>query len=132
MPRKLPLINPDTAAFWQSGSAGRLMIHRCAGCTRYFHPPAPICPRCGSLDVAPSPVSGRGRVASFTVNHQAWMPDLTEPYVVAVVELEDQAGLRVLSNIVGMPPEDVSMDMPVRVCFEQIEDVWLPLFEKDH
>ena len=59
-----------------------------------------------------------------------WRPDLTEPYVVAIVELADQSGLRFVTNIVGTPPAEVHIGMPVRVRFEQIEDVWLPLFEK--
>lgn len=130
MPRKLPQITPDSAPFWQSGQSGRLMIHRCSACTRFFHPPAPICPRCGSLNVASEAVSGRGRVATFTINHQAWKPELSAPYVVAIIELDEQPGLRLLSNIVGLLPEQVSIDMPVRVIFEQHEDVWLPLFEK--
>ncbi|MEY2893492.1 MAG: hypothetical protein RJA98_3400 [Pseudomonadota bacterium] len=131
MPRKLPLINPDTAAFWQGGQHGRLMVHHCGGCDRYFHPPAPICPRCTSDAVAPRAVSGRGKVATYTVNQQAWAPDLSEPYVVAIVELAEQEGLRFVTNIVGCPPEEVHIDLPVKVRFENIEDVWLPLFEKD-
>ena len=130
MPRKLPQVTSDSSAFWQGGASSRLMIHCCSACTRFFHPPAPICPRCGSLNVAPVPVSGRGRIATFTINQQAWKPELVEPYVVAIIELDEQPGLRVLSNIVGLPPEQVSIDMPVRVVFEQHEDVWLPLFEK--
>jgi uncharacterized OB-fold protein len=130
MPRKLPQITSDSSAFWQGGASGRLMIHRCGACRRFFHPPAPMCPRCGSMDVAPEPTSGRGHVATFTVNHQAWKPELTAHYVVAIIELDDQPGLRLLSNVVGMPPEQVRIDMPVQVRFEQHEDVWLPLFEK--
>jgi uncharacterized protein len=129
MPRKLPLITPETAAFWQGGQADRLMIHHCGHCSRWFHPPAPVCPRCNSLDVAPKAVSGRGQVATFTVNHQAWTRELTQPYVVAIVELDEQPGLRLLSNVVGLPPEQVHVGLPVQVCFEQHEDVWLPLFE---
>jgi uncharacterized OB-fold protein len=130
MPRKLPQITADSASFWQSGQSDRLMIHRCSVCTRFFHPPAPICPGCACLDVAPEAVSGRGRVATFTINHQAWKPELSAPYVVAIIELEEQPGLRLVSNIVGLKPEQVVIDMPVRVVFEQHEDVWLPLFEK--
>jgi uncharacterized protein len=129
MPRKLPLITPETAAFWQGGRAGRLMIHHCGHCSRWFHPPAPVCPHCNSLDVAPKRVSGRGRVATFTVNHQAWTPELTQPYVVAIVDLDEQPGLRLLSNVVGLPPEQVHVGLPVQVRFEHHEDVWLPLFE---
>jgi hypothetical protein len=106
-------------------------MHHCQGCQRYFHPPAPICPRCLSQDVGPRPVSGRGKVLSYTVNHQRWNADVEVPYVVAIVELADQPGLRLVSNIVGMPVDEVHIDMPVRVTFSQVEDVWLPLFERE-
>jgi uncharacterized protein len=130
MPRKLPALTTDSAPFWQGGAEGVLRIHHCAACQRFFHPPAPVCPRCASDDVAPRAVSGRGTVMSFTVNQQAWMPELSEPYVVAIIELAEQAGLRLLSNVVGCDPHSVRIDQPVRVTFEQHEDVWLPLFER--
>jgi uncharacterized OB-fold protein len=128
MPRKLPALTPDNRPFWQGGEQGVLRMHRCANCSRWFHPPAPVCPHCGSLDVAAQPVSGRGRVATFTVNHQAWTPELAQPYVVAIVELDEQPGLRFVTNIVGCAPDDVHIGLPVQVRFERVEDVWLPLF----
>lgn len=128
MPRKLPLVTPETAAFWQGGEQGRLMIHHCTGCNQGFHPPAPVCPHCNSLDVAPQAVSGRGTVATFTVNHQAWTPELAEAFVVAIVELDDPPGVRLLSNVVGIAPAGMHIGMAVQVRFEQQEDVWLPLF----
>jgi len=129
MARKLPLVTAENAAFWRGGQSARLMLQHCTGCSRWFHPPAPVCPCCGSLDVAPRAVSGHGRVLSFTINHQAWLPELSEPYVVAIIELDDQPGLRLLSNVVGLRPEQVHIGLPVQVVFEQHEDVWLPLFE---
>lgn len=128
MARKLPALTPDTAPFWQGGAHGVLMIDRCTSCTRWFHPPSPICPHCGSFEVSPQPVSGHGKVMSYTVNHQPWTPELKEPYVVAIVELVEQPGLRVLSNVVDCEIDRVTIGLPVQVRFEQHEDVWLPLF----
>lgn len=133
MSRKLPALNADTAAFWQGGRDGQLLIHYCSPCARYFHPPAPVCPHCASFEVAPRAVSGRGTVLSYTINHQQWLPGLEVPYVVAIVALEEQPGLQLVSNVVGCPPDQVAIDMPLRVTFLQQEDVWLPLFERnDH
>jgi uncharacterized OB-fold protein len=67
---------------------------------------------------------------TFTINRQAWTPALADPYVVAIIELAEQANLRLLSNIVGCDPDAVAIDMPVSVTFEQFEDVWIPMFER--
>lgn len=129
MPRKLPLLTDETKPFWQGGRSGRLMIYRCTSCGRHFHPPAPICPHCGAFGVSPEQVGGGGRVLSFTVNHQAWTPELTMPYVIAIVELDGTQGVRLVSNIVRTPIDRLAIEMPVQVVFEQHDDVWLPLFE---
>jgi uncharacterized OB-fold protein len=129
--RKLPAFTPENRAFWQGGAEGRLLIHRCRACVRWFHPPSPVCPRCHSLDVGPEPVSGRGAVLSFTVNHQVWTPELTEPFVIAIVELDEQSGLRLVSNVINCAPEDVTIGTRLRVTFLECEDVWLPQFERD-
>ena len=126
--RKLPLLTPETEAFWTGGRDGCLMIQRCTHCGLYQHPPLPICSACRTETVHPTAVSGRARIRTFTVNHQAWVPGLDETFVFAAVELEEQAELYVFTNILA-PPEQVRSGMPVKVCFEHHEDVWLPMFE---
>ena len=111
------------------GKSGCLMINQCQACQRYVHPPVPMCPSCHCRDVAPVAVSGKARVVSYTVNHMPWVPDLQVPYVFAVVELDEQPGLRLSTEIINIDPEAVSIDMPVEVVFEQQEDIYLPLFE---
>ncbi|NIB44104.1 DNA-binding protein [Pseudomaricurvus alkylphenolicus] len=129
MSRKLPALTADTCHFWQGGAEGQLLIHFCPDCQRYFHPPSPVCPSCCSNRVGPKAVSGHGQIVSYTINYQQWNPTLDIPYVVAIVELDEQPGLRLLSNIVNCPTEQVSIGLQVRVCFERYEDIWLPLFE---
>jgi uncharacterized OB-fold protein len=128
--RKLPLLTADNRDFWTGGAAHQLRINYCRDCARLFHPPAPICPRCAGADVVPMPVSGRGSIVTFTVNHQAWVPDLAIPYVIAIVALDEDSEVRFVTNVVGTPVQQVHIGMPVRVVFERHEDVWLPLFEK--
>jgi acetyl-CoA acetyltransferase/uncharacterized OB-fold protein len=106
-----------------------LRIARCADCGAYTHPPLPRCRVCRGAQVALAPVSGRGVVAGFTVNHQQWLPDFPPPYVIAVVALEEDDGARLTTNIVNCPPDEVRVGMPVRVLFEKTGDVYLPLFE---
>jgi len=66
-------------------------------------------------------------VATFTVNHQPW-GGIPVPYVVAVVELDDDPEVRLTTNVVDCDPGSVSIGMSVEVVFEHVEDVWLPLF----
>jgi uncharacterized OB-fold protein len=79
--------------------------------------------------VGPEAVSGTGVVYTLTINHQPWYPGQTVPYAVAMVELPEQVGLRLTTNIIGCEPEAVCIGMPVRVRFVPFEDVHLPLFE---
>jgi uncharacterized protein len=125
--RTLPLLDAATAFFWTAGASGRLLIQSCSVCDRYQHPPLPLCPTCHSETMAPAPVSGRGKVKTFTINHQAWSADIEVPFVFAAIELEEQPELYVLSNVIA-PVDLVHAGMPVSVVFEQQGDVWLPLF----
>jgi uncharacterized OB-fold protein len=69
-------------------------------------------------------------VYSYTVTHQD-VPGYKAPFAIVIVELEEQAGLRMVSNVVDVPPEDVRIGLPVEVTFQPVaEDVWLPLFKK--
>jgi uncharacterized protein len=129
--RTLPVVDKDSQAFWTRGQAGELAIYRCGHCQYYVHPPVRFCPRCESRNVGPVAVSGKGRVATYTVNHKQWVADLPTPYVLALVELIEQSDVRLPTNIVNCAPESVHIGMPVRVLFEQAEDLWVPLFEPD-
>ena len=68
---------------------------------------------------------------TFTINHQPWMPVPELPFVLAIVGIEEQDDVRVTTNIVNCPVDDVYVGMPVTVLFEAHpdEDVWLPMFE---
>jgi uncharacterized OB-fold protein len=131
-PRPLPALEPLTAAFWRACHAGRLEFSRCTACNYFIHPARPLCPKCRGRDLVPTPVSGRARLHSFTVNHQRWFPGQEVPYVIGLVELVEQKGLRLTTNIINCPPEQVAIGMPLRVVFEPVsEEVALPLFEPE-
>ena len=127
--RPLPVPTNEERAFWAGGAAGQLLVNRCDACGRWHHPPKPVCPHCFSTAVAPKPVSGRGTVWAATVNHQQWFATRDAPYVIAIVELAEQAGLRLLTNIVDCDPAQVHAGMAVTVGFEPLaDDIWLPTF----
>ncbi len=129
MPDKpAPEPTPDTQRFWDGAKAGELWIQRCTACgDPYFYPRA-YCPRCASRDVEWFRASGRATLYSYVINHRP-APGWDEPYVIAVVELEE--GPRMMTNVVGVPaePESLPLDMLLQVTFEPRGDYAVPLFE---
>ena len=129
--RPLPQLTPVNEWFWTSGADGRLRVQRCDDCSTFVHPPVPICPSCRSRAWTPTEVSGRATVIGFTVNHQQWLPGFAPPYVIANVALDDAPGVHLTTNLVDVDPLDpdaVAIGQVVEVRFEQVEDVWVPLF----
>ncbi|HEX9713415.1 MAG TPA: Zn-ribbon domain-containing OB-fold protein [Actinomycetota bacterium] len=129
--RPLPLPDQDTAFFWEGTAQRKLLILRCEACGSYVHYPKPACPLCGAASLTPTEVSGRGHVHTFTVTHRA-VPGFEQPFVVAMIELDEQPGLRLISNVIGVEPDAVSIGMRVEVTFQPAaDDVWLPVFRPE-
>ena len=121
--------------FWEGSRNGELRIQQCSGCGLFRHLPMPMCPVCSSLDYGWTRVSGRGFVYSYVIVRHPVHPAIAEkeqvPYNVCMIELEEQEGLRLCSNVLNVPPEDVHIDMPVQVAFFRAVDtpgVVLPVF----
>jgi uncharacterized OB-fold protein len=121
---------PESAPFWAAAREGRLLVQECDGVLRF--PPHP-----GGSNVGWREVSGRGKVWSFIVVHPPTLPAFADktPFPVAVVELDDAPGVRMVGNLIAAPGaplnsltgEAIDVGMPVKVCFERVaEDVALP------
>jgi uncharacterized OB-fold protein len=134
-PGPVPEPDIDSAPFWAGLRRHELAILRCGECRTFVHPPQASCPRCLSLALVPEPVSGRGVVYSFTVANREFAPGIKPPYVVALVDLEEQESLRIVTNLVNVAARDVRIGMGVRVLFCDLEldgeDVTLAYFEPD-
>jgi uncharacterized OB-fold protein len=114
----LPKLDDHNRAFWTGGADGHLMVSRCTQCHLWVSPPAADCPDCGGA-LAAQPVSGRGTVFTYTVNYQPFSPAVPVPYVIAIVELDEQPDLRIASNIVDCEPDSVHIGLAVEVGFER-------------
>ncbi|HVV35942.1 MAG TPA: bifunctional MaoC family dehydratase N-terminal/OB-fold nucleic acid binding domain-containing protein [Acidimicrobiales bacterium] len=125
--RPRPAITHDNA-FWYDGvNEGKLLIQRCAACGKLRHPPGPMCPACHSLEWDTVESAGRGTVYSFVVNHYPQVPAFDYPLVVAVIALDE--GTRLVSNLVGVDPADVTIGMAVECEMVQFDDeLTLPQF----
>jgi len=126
--RPLPLPDEDTAFFWDGCRDGKLLILRCNDCGTYIHLPKPGCWSCGSTNLAPAQVSGRGVIHTYTVNHTP-LPGFDPPYAIVLVELEEQKGLRLVTNLLDVAADEITIGTPVEVEFQKVsDDVTLPFF----
>lgn len=126
--RLLPELTEETRAFWTGGLDGKLLIMGCKSCGHSIHPPQLICPKCSSEQVEPVESSGRGTIYSFTINHQKWSPDMEVPYLVAIIELEDQPRVRITAQIRESDMSDVTIGAEVQVDFEHVDEIAIPFF----
>ncbi|MDZ7687449.1 MAG: Zn-ribbon domain-containing OB-fold protein [Halobacteriales archaeon] len=132
LPTPKPRVTPETERFWEATADEKLLLKRCADCGEHHHYPRPHCPFCFSDETEWVEASGEGTVYTYTVTHQNGAPyDEATPYVLAYVELEE--GPRVMTNIVGVEPDEVSVGQDVSVVFDDTDEgeYALPRFEPE-
>jgi uncharacterized OB-fold protein len=133
----LPDIEDDDAGpFWRGTARGELLVQTCAACRHRRMPPRPMCPACRSVQHTWVPLSGHGKIWSFVVAHPPLLPAYQNvaPYNVITVALDEEPHLRLVGNLVAradgpineIDPETIRIGEPVRVVFQQVEDVFLP------
>jgi uncharacterized OB-fold protein len=125
--RPRPVVNRDNAGFWEGVGRHQLLIQRCGGCGTPRFPWLPGCGACGSPEWDTVEASGDGTVYSYVVMHHPPFPAFDPPYAVGLIELAE--GVRIVSNVIGVPYDKVRIGMPVRLRFERYdEELVLPVF----
>ncbi|WP_311200122.1 OB-fold domain-containing protein [Microbacterium enclense] len=122
-----PRPTPETQEYWDGARRGELRIQRCNACQRPYFYPRSSCPQCGGVDIEWMTATGRATLHSYGISMRP-TPGFEAPYVIAIVELEE--GPRMLSAIRGVAPqpENLELDMPLTVCFEDRGDYSIPAF----
>ncbi|MFJ5535405.1 bifunctional MaoC family dehydratase N-terminal/OB-fold nucleic acid binding domain-containing protein [Streptomyces sp. NPDC093261] len=125
--RPRPVINRDNAGFWEGVARHRLLIQRCSGCATLRFPWLPGCNACGSPEWDTIEAGGAGTVYSYVVMHHPPFPAFSPPYAVGLIELAE--GVRIVSDVIGVPYDKVRIGMPVRLEFVRYDDeLELPVF----
>jgi uncharacterized protein len=114
-----PIPEYGTEPYWEACNQERLVMQRCTVCAKFRWHPAPLCTHCGDDRHTWEPLSGRGKIITWTVITHPIHPAAFSrvPYVVVEVEFDEQPGLRMLSNLVDIKPEHIAFDAPVKVGF---------------
>ncbi len=128
--RPLPRRQGYAREFYEFCRDHELRFQRCSDCQTWRHIPRDMCANCGSFRWEWAKSSGRGKVFSWTTVMQPMLPQFTEvPYSPAVIEMEE--GVRILSWIVDVKPDELALDLPVEVYFDDVTpEVTLPKFKR--
>lgn len=121
MPKQSPIPDELDKPFWEALNNDKLVIQNCSACDRLQHPPQPTCGGCGGGGALEwKEVPGRGQIYSFGVVYDSPVATLQadQPYNVAVIALEADPGIKMLSHLPGTPVDDVPIGAPVRIVFE--------------
>ena len=113
------LRSPSGSGFWQGLREQKLRGRCCTACSERFFPPRPRCPECLSDALEWVELSGRGTLHSWTEVHVA-SPDFDSPFLLGLIDLEDGLG-RLTAKIIGTDAAQLTMDMPVRVTYVDLE-----------
>ena len=114
--RPEPVFTPDNAFFWEGAARGELLIKQCAACSRYWHPPRPMCPEYHATNMVPARMSGLGTVYSWGMQIHPFPHGFAAPPIVALIDLDE--GPRLVSNVVGVDPRTLQNGLRVTVMFE--------------
>ena len=121
MAKQSPVPDARSKPFWDACNEGRLVIQTCKVCNWMQHPPEPTCSKCGSAaNLEWRQVSGRGKIHGYAVMNDCRIRLLQEdqPFNLAVIELEEEPGIKMYSHLPGVPVEEVPVGAPVQVIFE--------------
>lgn len=127
--RALPTPTPETKPYWDGLKDHKLLIQRCNSCESAYFYPRPFCPKCFTFDVQWFEASGKAKLYSFVINHRPAPGFGPEPYVIAIVELDE--GPRMMSNLIGIDPDPnkIRCDMRLQIAYEDVSDeITLPKF----
>ncbi len=126
----MPVPEPENQPFWDALATGELWVQSCADCGTMRHPPRPMCADCQSMAVDWVALSGAGHVYSYIVSYQAIHPALVGklPFATVLVELDE--GPRLVSNLIDVPPEEISIGLRVQLAPERHGEMTLPFFSQ--
>jgi len=122
LPHAAPVPDPEPweAGFWRLCAEHRLCFQRCTACGHVRHPPLPCCPRCRCFESGWIEATDDAELYTYTIVHHALHPSLRDavPYNAVVVAFPALAWIRLVSNIINCPPEQLRIGMPLRVCWD--------------
>ena len=101
----------ETAAYWDAADEGRLVLKRCLGTGKAFHPPRKISPFTGQEETDWIEAEGTGEIYAFSVSKRQGAE-----HCIAYIALTE--GPIILSALTRCDLSSVEIGQRVRVVFE--------------
>lgn len=124
--KPIPVPDELSQAFWESAAKHVLSLQKCGSCGWFSYPPRLVCTSCRAdpPSFTWEPVSGRGRLKTWTVMRDAFLPGFVPdiPYIVADVELVEQPGLRLVARLADISEDELELDLDLAVCFDDVAE----------
>jgi uncharacterized protein len=118
----IPVPDLESEPYWAGLRDRKILILHCQQCGHWIHYPLAACPRCHSFDLRPEPIAGTGTVYSFTVSHREFAQGVMPPYAVVLIDIDEEPGVRMLSNLVNCYEDQIEIGMRVRALFKDVDD----------
>jgi uncharacterized OB-fold protein len=112
-----PAVTPEMAPFWDAAGHGRFAVQQCTQCGHHLFPPRGICRSCRSFELEFVDAPLAGVLYSFTVNHQAWLPDVGV-FGLGLADFPATPGVRLLARLSSdFDLSALEVGLPVRLAF---------------
>lgn len=133
LPDEVCTIGPDawSEPYWSAALEHRLVFAQCRSCKTFHYPAIPFCGTCLTQGVDWVESDGVATLYSFTIVRHGVTPDLlgSTPYVIAVVDIDDAPGVRMLTNVVDCDFDALEIGTKFKVFWHDASDsVTIPRF----
>ena len=118
MQKPLPPEDAANRPFREGARRGVLMLQRCLDCGCHRYPAARYCVQCHGERSEWVKTSGTGIVESHCTFHKAYWPAFESEVPYAVVQVRLDEGVRLFSNLMGVPPPQIRLGMRVKAKYE--------------
>jgi len=121
MPKQSPVPEAADKPFYDACNEDRLVVQNCTACSWLQHPPKETCSSCNSADnLEWRELSGKGTIYTYGVVYDSPIAVLQadQPYNVAMIALDEDPEVLMLSHLPGTPVDEVPIGANVEVIFE--------------
>lgn len=122
----IPAPDEQTRPYWEGAKEGKLVMQQCQNCKFFIHPPQFFCANCKGINpnLGWGQLSGKGKLYNYALHHDTQIGGFEDkvPYILAIIQLDEQEDLMVYGNILNAAYEDLKLGMPLQAVWEDTDN----------